>query len=99
MTVFAWRAKSRAQLEIVLERGLDEEQRRGDLERLRLGGRDRARLERGRHVGEAHEHQLDVAVGQLAGALGEHQRLLAEGLERGAVARGVLEPRVLLLPR
>ena len=37
--------------------------------------------------------------GKLRGMVGQRQRLLAERLERGAVARGVLEPRVLLLGR
>ena len=56
-------------------------------------------LSAGRHVGEAREHRWMSRFGRRAGALGEHQRLLAEGLERGAVARGVLEPGVLLLRR
>ncbi len=88
-----------AEARIVLERGFDEEQRRGDFERLRFRGRDRARLEGGRELRQSREHSVDVGVGKLRGALGEQHRLLAEGLERRAISRRVLEPGVLLLRR
>ncbi len=86
-----------AQLEVVLEGRLDEEHRGGHLERLRFRGRNRLGAQRRRDLRQAVEHCVDVAIGQAPRALGEDQRLLGERFQRGAVARGVLQPRVLLL--
>jgi hypothetical protein len=86
-----------AQPRVVLQRGFDEEERGRDFQRLRFGRRDVLRAKVRRHFRERIEHRVDVAVGQPARALGKHDGLLAERIERGAVARGVLEPGVLLL--
>src|SRR5438105_8988254 len=65
-----------------------------DLERERLRGRNRARLEHGRDFREPREDERHLRVAEPRRALGERNALLAERLEGRAIARRSEERRV-----